>query len=46
MHVKLVFEVISDYFVRVYLSMNDRSLIFEIINSLPIISNEAKDEQK
>ena len=46
MHVKLVFESISDYFVRVYLSMNYRALIFEIINSLPIISNEAEDENK
>ena len=46
MQVKLVFESISDYFVQVYLLKNYRSLIFEIINSLPIISNEAKDEQK
>ncbi len=46
MHVKLVFESISDYYVWVYRSMNDRAVIFEIINSPPIISNEAEDEHK
>ncbi len=46
MHLKLVFESISGYFVRVYRSINDRAVVFEIINSLPIISNEAEDEHK
>ncbi len=46
MHVKLVFESISDYFVRIYRPMYDRAAIFEIIDSLPIIRIEAEDEQK